>query len=345
MKLGIVNAFVSLAISLHCGADPLPLYIINEYQTAPDSLERIEFHWFPEFEIGRNLRGWRIVTKAGTAWVSESIFLDTGYVVIDSSNTSGIFDLGDEEDYVSIEGTIYDEIVYPDLDPAPPEGASVSLFFIWYSDKDRVDFDHYIDNSPTFGWANDYPGCRVSGNVYNADDLLPIDGANLHFRLCETPLATCPELPLKSEAQVSTDSGGSYLVDSLYPLDYSVTVRADSSIAQTTWLSMTGALYPAKADFYLEKTGMQIRPAASRSVHGLRVWPNPFYKEVRISSPADTERLYVFDGGGRLVLELSGGLTRWGGRDSLGRDLPPGAYFIKPIGVKGLQMKKLIKLR
>lgn len=67
--------------------------------------------------------------------MSDSIIPDGDYVVIDSSITSVIFDLGNEEDsivFVAPDSTlpIADLIVaYPSPYPAPPEEASVSRFY------------------------------------------------------------------------------------------------------------------------------------------------------------------------------------------------------------------------
>jgi len=326
-------------------ADPLPVYIINEYQTAPDSLERIEFHAFPS-PIYENLYGWRIVTRAGTAWISDSIILDSGYVVIDSSNTSGVFDLGDEEDSVFVEGDIYTQIVYPDPDPAPPEGASVSLFFLWCDDLDPIRLDHYIETVPTFGSPNShYPGCQVSGSVYSANDSLPVEGASVHFRLFDLVILTSPELLLRSEAQVSTDSTGGYWVDSLYPLEYGVLVQAEGWMAQSSALQVRGALHPTHADFYLHGTEIQVEQMEPEIKDGPVVWPNPFHSSLHISSSMGTENLQIFDNEGRLCAEFPAFVAGWNGTDMAGWDLPAGTYFIRTHDGEKLKVKKVVKIR
>jgi len=331
-------------------ADPLPVYItVSEYQTAPDSLERIELHYFPPAPIYENVYGWRIVTSAGTSWVSDSVWLDSSsYVVIDSSNTSGIFSLGDEEDYISIldwQPLLPEGISYPDESPAPPEGASVALFFMWCEDEYGARFDYYIDSVPTFGGENlHYPGCAASGYVRSGEDSLPIAGATLHFLCSDPPLFVCPDVSLKTDVVVSTDSAGAYWVDSLYALSYEVLVRADGFGSEQSVLELRGALHTTHADFYLVQTRIEAeRETTSRNSLGIS--PNPFRQEVCIWTPAGAGNVSIWDASGRRLIQLPTGFVKWDGRDGCGRELPAGAYFLQYSAGQRSQAEKLVKVR
>lgn len=128
---------ISLTFSLLCCtslafSNPIPVYIINEFQTSPDSLQRIELHWSVEdFSFyPETLLGWKIVTSYGTATIDTSLVLDSNYVVIDSTNTSGVFKLGEIRDTIEIIAvhehgeSIVEYLSYPEYAPTPPPGAS-----------------------------------------------------------------------------------------------------------------------------------------------------------------------------------------------------------------------------
>ncbi len=73
--------------------------------------------------------------------------------------------------------------------------------------------------------------------------------------------------------------------------------------------------------------------AASRTPRVLAC-PNPFTTETRIIAASPYSRLSIYDPGGRVVRVLASGGTattgvRWDGRDSAGRQVPRGTYFLR----------------
>ncbi|MEO0098644.1 MAG: hypothetical protein ABIK99_06500 [candidate division WOR-3 bacterium] len=142
-------------------ANPFLITYFNEIQSAPDSLERIEIH--DHFGGGWNLSNWQIVSSAGRAVINSGVILPpNGYVVIDRSNTTGTFSLGDEADSITLldpRGYFADCYKYPALPasygrgPAPPYNGSVSLYRI--PDIPSRPLNWYIDSTPTFGEEND----------------------------------------------------------------------------------------------------------------------------------------------------------------------------------------------
>lgn len=71
--------------------------------------------------------------------------------------------------------------------------------------------------------------------------------------------------------------------------------------------------------------------------------PNPFRTSTRLQLPKGAVSASILDASGRLVLELLGTAT-WDGRDSLGRSVPSGVYFVRAEGV-GAEVTKVVRLK
>ncbi len=151
--------------------------VVNEFETAPQYFERIELRsmLYPDrypFEIG----GSQITTNAGTAIIDSGVCFDSWpcLVVLDSTNTTGTFSLGDDSDYIRAylsdgNDTFYWEVRYPGRSWVPPRGASASLAGCYY-----------IDLSPTFGEWNDDAGGGIWGHVRDQDSAL--NGATVRVK-------------------------------------------------------------------------------------------------------------------------------------------------------------------
>jgi len=168
-------------------ANPIFVSFINEIQTAPESLQRIEIHTTPLPGAGYNLGGYWIKTRAGIATINQGIIIPyTGFITIDSTNTSGIFHLNAIADTI----TIYSNYNYPiqsvifpaqlvgwNKAPAPPYGGSICLYrspyySYYFNDWDRINW--YIDSTPTFDEPNDN-WSSISGTIFNAQGQ-PVSG-------------------------------------------------------------------------------------------------------------------------------------------------------------------------
>jgi hypothetical protein len=171
-------------------ANPVMPVVFSEIQTAPDSLERIELHLYAGDEPF-DLSGAELVTNAGAAVIDSGlvIYPESNYVVIDSTNTTGVFSLGDDSDYVRlcIPGEDTFRLRYPadpsyahDASWAPPSGTSASIYQFWnWQDPYWVDYyTWYIDGTPTFGTRNNDTLGGIAGHVYG-DGGLPVDGATV----------------------------------------------------------------------------------------------------------------------------------------------------------------------
>jgi len=77
----------------------------------------------------------------------------------------------------------------------------------------------------------------------------------------------------------------------------------------------------------------------------LRAWPNPFVRALNVELPAgDGGAMRIYDVRGRRVrtIETEGGTGVWDGRDSSGRPVSPGIYYVKPAG--GAQAIRVVRL-
>jgi hypothetical protein len=183
-------AALLVAFATILSANPVIAVALSEIQTAPDSLERIEFHNY-EGVNGLNLSGAELVTRAGTAVIDSGVVIypETSYVVIDSTNTTGVFSLGDDTDDVRLvmHGTTLFRLRYP-ANPfrsyssswAPPPGTSASILQWTESGSDDWIYTWYIDATPTFGEPNDDTFGGITGYVYG-DDSVPVDGATIRM--------------------------------------------------------------------------------------------------------------------------------------------------------------------
>jgi hypothetical protein len=77
----------------------------------------------------------------------------------------------------------------------------------------------------------------------------------------------------------------------------------------------------------------------------LRAWPNPFSRSLNIEAPPEgSGEMRIYDVRGRRVriVESEGGTGVWDGRDSSGRTVSPGIYYVKPAG--GTQAIRVVRL-
>jgi hypothetical protein len=333
------------------------VYIINEFQTSPDSLQRIELHWSAEdFSFyPETLLGWKIVTSYGTATIDTPLVLDSNYVVIDSTNTSGVFKLGETHDTIEIIAihehgeSIVEYLFYPEYAPTPPPGASAChLVCSYYSllGTEIID-DWYIDSTPTFCKPNDdYPGCVITGKVYAADST-PMPGALIsvfqgyYFDEDVNPSDSC-----------ISDAGGIFEMDSLLPGPYRVIAKAQGLLPDTqqVYISRT---QPGALNFYLSCVGIEETSVPKSSNRTIFASPNPFIQSTRFRvqglefREGESFDLKIYDLSGQLVraLKSESPFVIWDGKDSRGKSVPSGIYFLEARFPSISLTKKLVRLQ
>ena len=143
-------------------ANPIVPTLINEIQVAPDSLERIELntrYWPGGYQ---DFSGWQIITNAGTATVNNGV-VATGpddYVVLDQSNVTGTFSLGDAGDMIILKCAPNESVVVSYPSPlcnlaqcwCPPAGMSVArlVYTVTWPMPDII-YNWYL--TPRHRWA------------------------------------------------------------------------------------------------------------------------------------------------------------------------------------------------
>jgi len=268
-----VVAFLS-AFATVLSANPVAIKIFGEIQTAPDPYERIELHMYEGPFYGLDLYGVEVVTRAGTAVIDSSmrIYPDGDYVVIDSTNTSGVFSLGDDSDCVSLvtHGSTFFRFRYP-ANPfrsdssslAPPPGTSASILQWKESGSDDWIYTWYIDATPTFGAPNDDTSGGITGYVYG-DDSVPVDGATIRMTAVQgTVQMLSGEVGLWPQGYFAqTPTGpGKFILTAEYPgylpYTYPETIQLGPNDGRGVY-------------FYLQRPGAVEEPAGSTAVLGLR---------------------------------------------------------------------------
>lgn len=178
MKRANVVLTATLLFAAAISANPIVPTLINEIQVAPDSLERIELntrYWPGGYQ---DFSGWQVITNAGTAIVNGGVVAtDTNdYVVLDRSNVTGVFSLGDVADVIVIKGASYESVAvsYPctqcNLAQCWRPGAGMSVarlaYRVTWPEPDII-YNWYFDATPSFGAANDDTLGGIFGTVRN----------------------------------------------------------------------------------------------------------------------------------------------------------------------------------
>lgn len=108
---------------------------------------------------------------------------------------------------------------------------------------------------------------------------------------------------------------------------------------------------PRDLDSVLDMSSSAAGPQGPAYGRPLTVYPNPFRESARIScnlSGAGTAGLSIFDASGRKVrgfseMSLEDRSVEWDGRDSSGRRLPPGVYFVR-LKIEDLSLSRKVVL-
>lgn len=359
-KIFVIGVFFIPSILF---ANPVPAFIVDEFQVAPDSLERIELFW--NYLGDMILKGFRVVTSTGTAFVDSNTYHSEGdsFTVFSDSNTSGIFSFNDIQDSIWVKDSEsgYDRIQYYtcpfngayDSLPAPPIGCSSSLSkillgFSLYHMGYFYSWDWYIDSTPTFGATNDdYPGCKISGKVFDKDSI-PMEGISLYARYRN--LYPYPMDTFYYEYNTVSGINGNYLFDSIVPQPYEIYVVPGIYTADTVY-GTPRAMSPVESlDIYLHETG--IIENSYINAESFKIISNPIrtgtYLEFSISKLTPIE-LSIYDISGSLVKKLlnenkSPGKykTYWDATGSNGSKLNSGVYFCRLKAGTHTLTKKLI---
>ncbi len=236
--LGLTVLFLFGSSSVFSNPYPVPQpTLINEVQTSPDSLEGIELHWAPgPFGEDLDMGSWFVITSAGTAYINQGVILpDSGYVVVNSENTTGGFSLNDSFETIKI--CPPDENFPPDWISIffPPEGRSTTLCNEIVPDpNDPRLFDQviyfYWDSSPTLGYKNDdqHSWGIIAGGMWDRVNQ-PISGALIK--------AFFRNHGWIEPNSAYSNSDGLFQFDNLIPGPYIVVAQIDN-LSDTLWVDL-----------------------------------------------------------------------------------------------------------
>lgn len=140
----------------------------------------------------------------------------------------------------------------------------------------------------------------------------------------------------------ATDTQGSFCIDPIPPGSYDLEVRVDDYLVAVL-----------KGVVVTQQTGVGITVPSDRLVH-LAIWPNPAIRDVHLqwSLPREsTVRIAVYDAQGRPVAGWNGtqpagghDLT-WDLRDTAGRTVVPGVYFVRLKAGNSIRLGRILKLQ
>jgi hypothetical protein len=335
-------------------ANPIWIELINEFQVAPYDSERVELRYLQSaaldtlFGTSFDLYNTEVSTPPGVAYVDTNIFLTgIGQAVIDRSLLTGDFGLADDTGFVAvlIVEEIGDYMSYPGhanmgtYAPVPPINWSAAKFHcyanIW--NEYCLISDWYIDSTPTFGAPNDdYPGCILSGTVYDASNQ-PLHNVQVTAGVVDEATSTFPPLPYYTCCTTFTAIDGSYSFDSLLPYFYDVSVDANGYVPDTQcWVGLLCCTAPmANVNFYLQ-TGIAENRDYDTNM-GVFVRPNPFNGALYITMREPTHHIEMYDVTGKLMRRVDNrSLSTDVTIDCA--DLPRGIYFI---AVKDQRLKAI----
>jgi hypothetical protein len=323
-KIGII---VALLFALG-KTDPVVPTVFNEIQTAPDSLQQLEF----KLEFGELAIIDSITTHMGT-WKLNWQMLWDEYRIFRFPKDS----LNKNNDTITVYwnyGTSFEcgDRVYCSTQ-WPPEGMSLSL--LWFKGVRGMDENTwYIDPTPTFEAPNDNWG-MITGLIFDGADK-PIDDSlhpkvfaagGMHTYETYSSVFTYPWPP---GSYVLVVTAGKYQL-SAQANGYETQLYPDS-VEVASGDTVTGI------DFKLAPRGIKESQDRFRNGISLVTSANPAGSNIEIKfqiPELQTVKLTVYDGIGRPVRTIVDGKTRagehqirWDGKNQSGQRVPSGLYFI-----------------
>ncbi|MCX7784618.1 MAG: T9SS type A sorting domain-containing protein [candidate division WOR-3 bacterium] len=321
-------------------ANPIIITYINEIQTAPDNQEAIELHLTPYgFSYPINIGGWTIQSRAGMATINPGIIIPLdGYVIINRSNTTGIFQLNETIDTISLYnnfGWLSDRVIWPydptnwQTIPTPPYNGSACLYRspAWSSMYwDRINW--YIDSTPTIGLPNDN-WSSISGTVLNSQ------GQPLINRPVEADGPTGGMTCL-------TDSNGNYTIAGLGQGKYWITVWNSSNQPAGSYPDSVYVGYSQNVSgINITIPTMSIKKEDSYLAQSLLFSiPNPIKSNSLISLPLKKNLVgKIYDAKGILVKTIPNN------QNQFELNLSSGIYFLKINSGKQTFTRKIISIK
>jgi len=167
MKKYYCLLIILLIFAFNAGANPLPTpRIINEFMLTPTG-------WKIEtYKPHHPLDGVMICSLTDSAYFRTRAGIDTGYTIFTPESLSKPLYINPQGDQIRLyqEGYVIEQFSFGISSlPLPRYGQSIS----WSADG------YYLDNTPTFGFANDVLNAVGTINILVTDGVLPISSATV----------------------------------------------------------------------------------------------------------------------------------------------------------------------
>jgi hypothetical protein len=343
-----VVVILSVLVCASLEANPLWMTFLNEISVGMDDMnEWIELHSAPE-SAPVNILGWSIVTTGGTAVITLDEVLGSQHIVINSSNTSGVFTLDDVEDTLYLldeEGDLLEVVVWGydgwflDIPmsgfPTPPDPfISASRFNETTYLCDPYISDQYIswyfDFTPTPGDENDGTGV-IWGTVSDPDGAL-LGGAVV---VAEGPYgyqsdATCSQGPSTGTFMLLGLGAGPYWVTCTHS-EYGSISYGDSiylGAGDTIFIELSFAGQAIEERKSIEDTPLNIKVVGREVV-------------AYVDEPLEV-RFSLYDASGRFLERVFQGVLFEGTHFFKLANYPTGVYFLKLESPKVVKSIKLM---
>jgi len=187
--------------------------------------------------------------------------------------------------------------------------------------------DWYIDATPTFGSPNDdYPGCLLSGYVYDLYNQ-PLVDACVAATVVDEEFSVFPPLPYHTCCTTFTAIDGSYSFDSLLPWCYDIHVSATGYIPDTqSWVGPLCNTAPVtNLDFFLQPGIAENQKHEVSS--GSFTRPNPFQSALYVTMHEPVRHIDIYDVTGKLMQRVENQHLSTEVKVDCA-DLPRGIYFV-----------------
>jgi type IX secretion system substrate protein len=330
-------------------SNPLVEFFINEvYFEEGDWIIELSNHW------GQDYTGWYLKSSTDSAYFIDNLYLLQEYAILtkDSMKTDLFFNpLGD---YISLHepnGHLVEQIIFGGLEGSnvlgPGEGQSICPYF-----KGR--YSHYLDQTPTLGYANDTTNANGTIEGYVCDSVgIPISGARIQYDYID-------DYYFPYALYVNSDNTGYFKIDYLGVL---ANLEISSNSYETKYVEVQ--IWP---DSIFTIDTIQLNGPITEIVEDnfkeydfvlLNNYPNPFNPttKIKFQIPAKVKgemsnvKLVVYDILGNKITTLVNEQKPPGtyevefNGESVGRRITSGIYFYKLSVGKYSETKKMLLMK
>ena len=345
-KLILIFLFLTITGSF-LRANPVVVFYFNELKVDYSDWI-IECHT----SITTSLDGWYLTSLSDTSYLKNGMMLDSTYLLITPDSLLTPFHINPAGDEIMlydtldmlIDGVTFGDVPGYSMVAAPLPGQSICLF----DNNETWEHFKYLDNSPSFGQANDSTNARgyVEGVVTDSAGF-PLDNVEVVYGYYRDPMGNyVPRI-------TQTNSAGFFRVR-----DYAKTMTLEFFKQNFQYLLQRIQNWPDST----VSMQVMIEPVVNISDESvmehfnlLANYPNPFNSLTRIgfnlSTPAVLE-LSIYDLLGRRMKTIlkefrppGSHFVYWNGRNENNQEVSSGVYIYELITGNQRESRKMLLLR